>query len=400
MNASALPPPTIDNVRQEDLTTDERLQTLYMQAVRRRYWANTPGAALEFIALAEKALEDDTHGTPEKLFYSLVKRKDRSKISNAAETRAMQRWPSHARYELVAAAEEHEQLSLAVRPGDIEETLATRDVGYAHAVMMQCFLPQRPIAGREYDTRHGRAILSVEAGRLGNHERVGELIYCDVPWGTKPRLILPYIVGEAVRHNSPEIDLGRSLRDFMTRIGVPIAGTNGKALTAQIQNIAAAQIIIAVWSEEGMRTEGGRFSRRLSFWIERDPNQQTFWTPTMTLSDDFYTAIQKHRVPVDVRHLAKLARSPRRMDLYTWLSYRTPRIRAGQRVPIPLEALRAIFAPDISHARNFVARLRSDLTAIAAVYPDFRVEIAGQLLWLKRSPPPVPYEPIIHRLHA
>ena len=398
MNAPPREPPTIDNIRPEDLTSDDRLGALYMQAVRRNYWPNTARAALEFIALAEKALEDDTHGTPGKLFYSLVKKKDSSKVSGAAETRAMQRWPSQMRHELVESAGEDQQLALLVRPGDIEEAIASQDVGYAHAVMMQCFLPQRPIARREYDTRHGLAVLSIEAGRLGNRDAIGEFIYCDVPSGPKPRLILPYIVGEAVKNNSPEIDLGRSLRAFMTKIGVPIAGSNGKVLTTQIQNIAAAQILIAVWSEEGMRTEGGRFARRLSFWIERDVNQHAFWTPTMTLSNEFYAAIQEHRVPIDVQHLSKLARSPRRMDLYTWLSYRTPRIRAGRRVAISLGALRSIFAPDISHARNFTARLRQDLAAIGAVYPHFRAEIAGDCLWLQRSPPPVPYSPVIHRL--
>ena len=391
MNASGPPPPTIDDIRPEDLTSDERLGALYMQAVRRNYWPNTPRAALEFIALAEKALEDDTHGTPGRLFYSLVKKKDGSKVTGAAETRAMQRWPSHVRQELVDAASEELQLSILVKPGDIEDTLATREIGYSHAVMMQCFLPQRPIARREYDTRHGHAVLSVEAGRLGNREVIGEFIYCDVPSGPKPRLILPYIVGEAVRNNSPEIDLGRSLRAFMTKIGVPIAGTNGKALTTQIQNIAAAQIILAVWSDEGMRTEGGRFARRLSFWIERDVNQQTFWTPTMTLSSEFYAAIQEHRVPIDVQHLAKLARSPRRMDLYTWLSYRTPQIRRGTRVPISLAALHSIFGSDFTRLRDFRRRLKSDLASIHAVYPDFRVEMDGDIVWLERSPPPIPY---------
>ena len=184
----------------------------------------------------------------------------------------------------------------------------------------------------------------------------------------------------------------------MTKIGVPIAGTNGKALTTQIQNIAAAEIIIAVWAHDQMHTEGGRFARKLSFWLERDSNQQSFWTPSMTLSAEFHDAIQEHRVPIDVGHLAKLARSPRRMDLYTWLSYRTPRIRPGRRVSISLGALRTIFAPDISHARNFTVRLRADLEAIAKVYPHFRVEITGDRLWLERSPPPVPYSRVIHSL--
>ena len=37
------------------------------------------------------------------------------------------------------------------------------------------------------------------------------------------------------------------------------------------------------------------------------------------------------RVPIDMGPLAQLARSPRRMDLYAWLSYRTPRSGPIQR---------------------------------------------------------------------
>ena len=388
--------PSIHRITAEDLHDDERLAALYVDAVGHGYWSNSALGALEFATLAEKALADDTHDTPGALFFALIKSRDGSHVNQAAETRAMARWPSDMRHKLVETAGEEPQL--LVRAGDIEDALATQDIGYSHAVMMQCFLPQRPISAREYDTRHGRAALSVEAGRLGNRDVIGEFIYCDVPSGAKPRLILPYIIGEALRTNSPEIDLGRSLRAFMTKVGVPIAGTNGKALTTQIQNIAAAEIIIAVWADDQMHTEGGRFARKLSFWLERDSNQQSFWTPSMTLSAEFHDAIQEHRVPIDVGHLAKLARSPRRMDLYTWLSYRTPRIRPGRRVSISLGALQTIFAPDISHARNFTVRLRADLAAIAKVYPQFRVEIAGDLLWLERSPPPVPYSRVIHSL--
>ena len=112
----------------------------------------------------------------------------------------------------------------------------------------------------------------------------------------------------------------------------------------------------------------------------------------MTLSHDVYAAIQKHRVPVDVRHLAKLARSPRRMELYTWLSYRTPQIRRGTRVPISLSALHTIFGADFARLRDFKRRLKSDLVAIHAVYREFQVELDGEVMWLEHSPPPIPYE--------
>ena len=264
-----------------------------------------------------------------------------------------------------------------------------------HAILMQCFLPQRPTDARRYESIHGNASLVVHAGELADPNRRHEWVECQIPAGAKPRLILPYIIGEAIRHASPEINLGPSLRSFMTNLNVPVAGTNGKALTAQIENIAAAHILIGEWTNDAVHTRGGRFAKQLSFWLERNPDQRTMWTPTMTLSDEFFQTIQHHRVPIHTGHLAQLARSPRRMDLYIWLSYRTPRIAARKREPISCRALHSIFAPDIKNPRHFRARLRDDLEAIHTVYPHFRVDLTGDVLWLERSAPPVPFAPYI-----
>ena len=389
------PAPSMRRVTAEDLNDDDRLQELYRDAVRSGMWPNSPNSALDFAAFAEKARADDKHGTPGKLFAALVRDGDVTRITQAQETLAMQRWPSDIRAKLVETAGEGSSTLATV--GDIEEALTIPHVAYSHAVLMQCFLPQQSAGRDPHTTTHGRASLRVEAGSLTDPNDPGVWYECDVPSGPKARLILPYIIGESVRTASPEVDLGSSLRRFMDRLGVPIAGSNGNALTIQIQNIAAATILLGQWEKERITTLGARLSDAFSFWIERSPNQQGFWTPTMTLSEKFFTAIQEHRVPVNMQHLVQLGRSPRRMDLYAWLSYRAPRIAAGRRVAISLHALQAVFAPSIRNHRHFRHRLRHDLEAIHTVYPDFQVEIDGDVLWLKRSPPPVPFRKVIHR---
>ena len=384
--------PDLDEITARNLRDDEQLKVLYLEAVRRRYWPNSSAAALEFATYAEKALQDDSEGTPGKLFYALVKRKDGSMVTDAQETRAQRRWPSHVRQELVTEAKAlvGTQQRLVTETGELQSEVLP-DVGYAHAAMMQCFLPQRPIEAARHFVSHGRASLVVESGILINPTNPDEWTECQIPAGPKPRLILPYVVGEAIRNASPEIDLGRSLRRFMERLGTPVSGSNGKALTAQVMNLAAATIIIGQWKDDRARMIKSPVADEVSFWIERDPAQLTLWTPTMTLSDRFYRAVQEHRVPVNMEHLVKLSRSPRRMDLYSWLSYRTPRVRPRGRVPVNLHALWTIFGPDISEFRNFKLRLVRDLLAIAHVYPDFNAEIDGDILWLRRSRPPVPY---------
>ena len=136
----------------------------------------------------------------------------------------------------------------------------------------------------------------------------------------------------------------------------------------------------------------GRVASEISFWLERKPNQLSFWNPEMVLSNEFYEAIQTRRVPVDMEHLIKLAGSPRRMDLYCWLSYRLPNVTAGKGVAVPLKYLQPVFAPDMdsdASARLFKQRLKSDLKILASVYSRFNVNVQGDVLWLNKSVPPI-----------
>ena len=177
--------PSFGAIAAADLANDERLAELFVEAVARRFWANGNRAVLEFWCLAEKALADDTLGTPGRLFHSLVKAGDLSRVTDAQEARALARMPVGAREALVLRA------SGAPPPPppapapevDAEALFGPSPVGFHHSVMMMCFLPQKrlPPGERSYATRHGRAALSVEAGSLANPENVGEIRRCAVP---------------------------------------------------------------------------------------------------------------------------------------------------------------------------------------------------------------------------
>ena len=383
--------PDFDNISAKDLRNDEKVKALYREAVRRKFWPNNTITALEFFSFAEKALQDDKQGTPGKLFYSLIKKKDATFIADVQEQRAQHRIPSGERYELVESAGNLNGLP-APMPEEIQNSLFGRDVGYYHGIMMQCFLPQKrlPSEMSRYTTSHGRASMVVQAGILANPDKPNTFLKCAVPFGVKARMILPYIIGHAVIRNSPEIDMGKSLRRFMESVGMPVGGRNGKLITEQVQNIAAADFILGEWEEDRTRTRKASFSKEISFWLEPGDAQQSFWTPTMVLSDDFFNVIKTRRVPVDMNHLIQLSGSPRRMDLYCWLSYRLPAIRKNTPIRIPLHYLQNIFAPDISSPRLFRQRLKADLAAIHKVYSGFSLEMAEDLLLPSKSAPPVP----------
>ena len=93
--------PDFDNINAADLSDDDRLKALYLEAVRRKFWPNNVRAVLEFFCFAEKALHDDKQGTPGKLFYALIKRKNAAFITQESESRALLRISSTARQEPV-----------------------------------------------------------------------------------------------------------------------------------------------------------------------------------------------------------------------------------------------------------------------------------------------------------
>jgi hypothetical protein len=76
---------------------------------------------------------------------------------------------------------------------------------YQHSFFCQMRLPYRNPEGIATWTRHqGNRILTIEAGHKTDPV-TGEDIQAEIPWGTKARLILAHLHGEALRQGSPEI---------------------------------------------------------------------------------------------------------------------------------------------------------------------------------------------------
>ncbi len=250
-------------------------------------------------------------------------------VTQAAEKHAMRRFPSHVRQKMVEAAARAMPVQRAVAittNADLEDALADRHIGYAHAILLQCFLPQRPIEARNYDVSHGCASLAINAGRVADPSRPNRWIRRRIPAGPKARLILPCLIGQAVREDSPRIDLGRSLPRFMAQLVVPVTDQNGRTKRDQMQNLAAAHITIGEWTDDVVHTHTAR-STNLQLLAGARPGPPDSLDATTTRSDDFYRAVQGRRVPLDIGHLARMGCSLRRMDLYAWLSYRTPKVR-------------------------------------------------------------------------
>jgi hypothetical protein len=65
----------------------------------------------------------------------------------------------------------------------------------------------------------------------------GPPVRVGVPYGSRARLILIYLQSEALRTNSREVELGRSLRVWLGRMGIPIGGKSMAEVRDQAERI-------------------------------------------------------------------------------------------------------------------------------------------------------------------
>ena len=102
---------------------------------------------------------------------------------------------------------------------------------------------------------------------------------------------------------------------------------------------------------------------------------------------NFFEEITRSAVPVDLRAIRQLQRSPLAIDLYVWLTYRMSYLKKP--TLISWKSLEAQFGADYSRTRDFRRRALDYLKAIVRVYSRVRVSPTDTGLCLYPSAPHV-----------
>ncbi|MDQ2840016.1 MAG: replication protein RepA [Acidobacteriota bacterium] len=281
--------------------------------------------------------------------------------------------------------------------GLFDEVIRPEDVGYTHPVFLQCFMPVRHnVQNQElWQTDCGRASLLMRAGVLVNPLKRNSFKKCIVPAGPKARLISAYTNDYIHRYQTSLIPLGDSMRSAMERMNIRIGGANGKELQRELENFAAAEIILGVWDVAGnAHQHRAPVSETMSFWIEKNPNQQTFWQPEMTVSPQYFKAVtERDMAPFHWPALIGLQHNPRAMDIHAFLTYR---MHKGLPRPVTLHAkvLHVMFGQGIKQAKHFWPRFTDALKTALEWYPNCRVEILNDAIRLHDSPPLIPFRKV------
>lgn len=275
--------------------------------------------------------------------------------------------------------------AIRAQPGNIE------DASFLHSVLCQCALPRKAVEGRTFERRMqgGAASLLLEAGRLW----IGsEWVDQPLPYGSRPRVALVYLISEAVRTQSPTVDVGASTHAFLKRLGVDTNGKGYARFKAQMRALAACRMTLGFTTGGISRTVDSKIVREFQAWTTDSDEQGVIWPGIVTLTTDFYQAVAEHAVPLDTRAIAALSHSSLALDLYAYLSHRLYRVQRQDGVLLPWQTVMDQFGQEYAtrSPRAFRQEFREALRQVQQVYPGAKLEDAGTKgLRLLPSRPPI-----------
>ena len=268
-----------------------------------------------------------------------------------------------------------EAVAFLEKPDAIERAYMARE-------LVQCTLPHRDPGNVPVWTRqNGKLLLGLQPGPdLATGELLG------YPYGTIPRLLLFWLISEAVYRKDKlplaearriDLDAG-SLADFMRLIGLNPRTGGGKRgdaarLRDQMDRLFSCRI---AFQEVAPRTRrDGATSRPRKFmevspdheiwWNRKRPEEASLFGSYVELGEKFFLTVTAAPVPLDLRMLRMLKRSPLALDLYGWLCHRVYTVnKSGRQQPISYHALMEQIGTDYDNVDEFARYARLSLRKI------------------------------------
>ncbi len=261
------------------------------------------------------------------------------------------------------------------------------DVGFMVRLLALCMLPRTdPGELTHYVRRNGRYALVVIAG--GPEPRL--------PFGVLPRLLLAWICTEAVRTRSRRLVLGRSVAEFMRRLGVQSSDSAGRygirtRLREQMTRLFRASIELTQDLPDGAHTVADRITTDMRLWWKpRRSDEPAGWASAIVLGHDLFSEMLAAPVPIDLNVVRELKRSSLGLDLYLWLTYRL--FRLDRPLSLTWRQVYRQFASrpeldsgqSVKHFRKDVLR---ELGKIKIAWPQLSYSTPKGCLVLHPSPP-------------
>ena len=264
------------------------------------------------------------------------------------------------------------------------------EVLYQHSILCQTGLPYRNPGDdiRTWERTNGQAKLKVIAGEAF-HPDVDGFVELGLPYGPKPRLILAHLNAEALRQQSPQIEVEASLTSFVKRLKLDPKGRNITAIKDQLAKLAACSMRFGTaWDGQAV-TINTQIVTAFNLWFPKEDGHRVLWPSKVRLSAEYFESLTKHAVPLHDQALMALSGSAMALDVYAWLAQRLHRIERGQRVFVPWPALQAQFGWHYDRVRKFREVFTQTVRLVHSQYRAADIELDGRGMTLRHSPPPV-----------
>ena len=232
--------------------------------------------------------------------------------------------------------------------------------------------------------RNGNLALVIQPGTKEDPKKAGSRVSVGYPYGSIARLILYWIVTETRRTGEPQLWLGKSLADFMRKLGIKPNYSGGQRSSAssvhrQLERLIYARITFEQFTESGTRkgrkwlempvAKGGEL-----WWDAKDTEREMLWESYIILNDDFFKTILTQPVPVRMMTLLALKKSPLGLDLYAWAtleSYKAQARRQGRFVAWKL--LHEQFGSELGRVDHFRDKAKRELRKIMLNCPTIKL---------------------------
>jgi hypothetical protein len=196
-------------------------------------------------------------------------------------------------------------------------------VGFMYSGFAQAALPHRRLANDavwQVQTEH--VLLLVEPGR--RPVRDGTPVAIGVPYGSRARLIMLYLMTRAIETGSREVELGRSMRHWLDRMGIPQGGPSTRGVKEQAERLSRCRLSFQV--SKGGKT--GLVNQNLvdaALFLDDDDapaRGHSHVLERVRLSETFWTQLRRHPIPLEESAIRALQGHSMALDLYCWLAYR------------------------------------------------------------------------------
>lgn len=278
-----------------------------------------------------------------------------------------------------------------------EDARSTGSLGFMTRALVSASMPYKDPKTKFFERQNGDLTLTMLSPK-------------GVPYGKYPRLLLSWLITEAVTTRSPVVTLGDTLAEFL-RATIGVEATGGKRGTAtrvseQMERLFKSLISVDRRDQPDARSfsfenitlvRGGTIDqedmRRLDsldaiestgdvagqhLWRAADrTSEQGRWNSQVELTPQFFRECIETPVPLDLRAYRALSPSPMAMDIYSWCTYRMSYIKRPTR-PIPWPILQAQFGSGFPFTeqgtRDFKKAFKRNLDIVRLAYPDLRVD--------------------------